>query len=146
MPDEASEHDLLWPGLLAQWTRFAQASVALPKTPDGDRWRAAVPAVIALQAVALALDDLERLPTPERPLAIDRAEVLIRRHESELRALFGALKGELAALVADAWAASAAARARGLGSAFEGHQGVKRPAPPTDSRGAGSLPPTIPPL
>lgn len=102
--------ELTWPGLLAQWTRFAQASVAFPKTAEGDRWRAATPAIIALQAVALALAELERLPVADRALAIDRAEVLIRRHAGELRALFGTPAGELGALLADARAAAVKAR------------------------------------
>src|SRR5262245_40321112 len=50
--------DLTWPALLGHWTAFAQNSLALPKTADGDRWRAAVPAIIGLQALTHALGDL----------------------------------------------------------------------------------------
>ncbi len=111
-PDAQADGDLTWPALLAQWTRFAQASVALPRTPTGDRWRAAVPAIIALQSLTHALGELHRLPPGERALALDRAEVLIKRHEAELLALFGTVEGELAALTGDARSAARAGRGK----------------------------------
>jgi len=92
----------LWPMLLAKWTEFAKASVAFPRTPEGDAWRAAVPSVITLQAVAMALGELvERLEGPEaqRParadvaLALDKAGVLIDQHERTLLGLWPA-RGE----------------------------------------------------
>ena len=68
---------LTWTALLGQWMDFARASVALPPDAEGDAWRAAVPAIITLQAVTFALADFARLPAPERPLARDKAEILI---------------------------------------------------------------------
>lgn len=116
------ETDLTWPALLAHWTAFAKASLALPKNAEGDRWRAAVPAIIGLQAVTFALGDLDRLRAApsdadgERALAIDRAELLIRKHGAELHDLWAGepLHPELARLIEDARAALAAARDGGL--------------------------------
>ncbi|HRP64065.1 MAG TPA: hypothetical protein PK400_12270, partial [Phycisphaerales bacterium] len=63
---------LTWTGLLSQWVRFAQSAPALPKNAEGERWRAAVPSVIALQAVTFALNDLARLPVADRAHARDK--------------------------------------------------------------------------
>ena len=71
---------LTWTALLSKWIEFAQSSVALPDDAEGQRWRKCVPSIITLQAVTFALGDLERLPTEERPLARDKAEILIRDH------------------------------------------------------------------
>jgi len=56
---------------------FARTAMALPKDGDGPRWRASVPAIITLQAVSFALTELEMISKEERPLAMDRAEILI---------------------------------------------------------------------
>jgi hypothetical protein len=105
-----------WSMLLAKWVELAQASVAFPKTADGDRWRAAVPAIIGLQAVACALGEVDTIPAAERGIAIDRAEVLTRTHIAQLHGLW---RGEplpdlLAELIADARHAAHAARHSGL--------------------------------
>src|SRR5688500_18821296 len=110
--------DLTWPALLAHWTAFAQASLALPKTAEGDRWRAAVPSIVGLQAVTFALADLDRLRAGEedsggeRALAVDRADMLIRRHGEQLHDLWAGepLHTELARMIEDARAALAAAK------------------------------------
>lgn len=88
MTDHPPLPDLTWPALLARWTLFAQSSVALPRTPLGDRWRAAVPSIIALQAVTFALAEVPTLPEAERPLAHDRAAILINRHAADLARLW----------------------------------------------------------
>jgi len=101
-----------WPALLAAWTDFAKAAVAFPKDDEGDRWRAAVPAIIDLQAAAAALGELHRLPDGHAPAAIDTAEVLITRRSDELRDLWNASppKG-VVEVILDAHSAAAAARA-----------------------------------
>jgi hypothetical protein len=83
---------LTWTGLLAQWVRFAQASLALPDDADGSgsRWRASVPAIINLQAVTFALADLDRLAADELALALDKAEILISDNERLLAAIWNA--------------------------------------------------------
>ncbi len=101
--------DMTWPGLLAKWTDFARASAAFPKTSEGDRWRASVPGIIALQAVTFALAEVDGLPAEERVVALARAEAVIDRQELALAALWGELGGELALLVGDARAALDAA-------------------------------------
>ena len=79
---------LTWTGLLAQWVRFAQASLALPDEADGSRWRASVTPVINLQAVTFALADLDRVAVPEQPLALDKAEIIIRESRAQLQRIW----------------------------------------------------------
>jgi hypothetical protein len=108
--------DMTWPALLAHWTDFARASIALPRNSEGDRWRAAVAPIIGLQAVTFALGDLGRLGSgEERALALDRAAILIDRHGAELAALWPGqpLDPHLTGLIADARACLAAAVAGG---------------------------------
>jgi len=75
-----SDHDTgpSWALLLAKWSEIAQASVALPETGEGGAWKASVPHAITLQAVTLALGELDVLKDDERPLALDRAEISCR--------------------------------------------------------------------
>ena len=79
---------LTWTGLLAQWMDFARASVALPPGAEGDRWRDSIAPIITLQAVTFALAELGRLSAEARPLARDKAEVLIRDSESQLATIW----------------------------------------------------------
>jgi hypothetical protein len=85
---------LTWTGLLAQWVRFAQASLALPEDSDGfgARWRASVAAIINLQAVTFALADLERLAANERLLALDKAELLIDQSTGEIERIWAGIE------------------------------------------------------
>lgn len=119
----ASSTDLTWPALLAHWTSVAQASVALPKNAEGERWRNAVAPIIGLQALAFAMADLDRLAARDaedlpgaRAAAIDTAEVLVRKHASELHALWRSesMPPELDAIISDARLAVAAARDSGV--------------------------------
>src|SRR5690606_3499041 len=88
-PEPYQSETLTWPARLGVWTEFAQASVALPKTAEGERWKKAVPAIISLQAVTFALRDLGRLRSrEERALALDKADMLIRRHVREVHDLW----------------------------------------------------------
>lgn len=107
---------LTWAALLAKWTDFARSAVALPKEGEGGRYREAVPAIIALQAVAFALADLESLPPDERALGADFAEVLVRRHASELHVIWHAvpLPDEVGSIVRDAMTTLSATREGGL--------------------------------
>ena len=86
-PDSPSQ-DLSWPLLLAKWTEYAKAAVALPSTEQGNRDRDSVPAVIALQAICFALSEIHRLPTDERLLGIERAEYIVRDRSAELDKLW----------------------------------------------------------
>lgn len=109
--------DLTWPALLAHWTSFAQASLALPKNEVGDRYRAAVPAIINLQAVTFALADLGKLTMPgERAVALDKAELIMRGSTGTLHGLWRAepLPQELVTMIHDANAALAAVRSAGI--------------------------------
>ncbi|MCB1281926.1 MAG: hypothetical protein KDB18_10425, partial [Salinibacterium sp.] len=75
---------ITWAGLLARWTDFAQASLALPDDADGNAWKASVPSIIELQAVTHALGELDELEDDDRPAAIDRAEVTCQKAAREL--------------------------------------------------------------
>lgn len=115
---------LTWTGLLAQWVRFAQASLALPKDQagDADRWRASVPAVINLQAVTFALADLGRLPADERAVALDKAEMLINDNAQQLERIWreGSRSPALDEICADARAALQAATKKNPGHEVAG--------------------------
>lgn len=116
MPPDTEDRALTWATLLAHWTDLARSALALPDTPDGDRWKGAVAPIIGLQAVTHALAELDRLTPEERPLALDRAESLIDRHERELRTIWAEdpLDERLDEIVRDARAALAAAASFGL--------------------------------
>ena len=105
MDDRAVDDNraLTWASLLAKWTEFAQAAVGLPEDADGDRWRAAVPSIITLQAVTQALGELDLIADDERALALDRAEILCREHAGQVHELWRGemLPAEVSALVQD---------------------------------------------
>lgn len=88
LPSDSPSQDLSWPLLLAKWTEYAKAAVALPRTEEGDRERNSVPAVIALQAATFALSEIHRLPTDERLLGIERADYTVRERSAELDQLW----------------------------------------------------------
>jgi hypothetical protein len=105
------DRNLTWAALLASWTDFAKAAVALPKSPEGDRWRETVPAIIELQAATCALADLHRLPARDRYAALDTAEALITRRASQLNHLWSEEPPEtVVELILDAHSATSAAR------------------------------------
>jgi len=120
-PDRArspvdDDRNLTWAALLAAWTDFAKAAVALPRTPEGERWRRSVPLVIELQATTCALGDLHRLPEPDRPVALDTAEALIASRADRLRQIWTAdgaharMPEAVVDLLLDAHSAASAAR------------------------------------
>lgn len=77
-----------WAALLAQCTDYARATAALGDAPEDARWREATPSVVALHAVGFALRQMDRLEEDERPLARDRASVLVREHVARLDELW----------------------------------------------------------
>jgi hypothetical protein len=107
-----AQRHLTWATLLARWTDFARASVALPTDGEGGRWRASVAPIIGLQAVTFALGESGLLPPDERAVALDRGALLVARYAAELAAAWGScpLPGEVVALVEDARSALEAAR------------------------------------
>ena len=100
-----------WAALLARWTDFAKAALALPHEGESGKLRQAVPALIGLQAVTQALAELDRLPRSERAVGLDRAAILIKRYESELGTVWaGPVPVDMLELVADAKQALEAAQ------------------------------------
>lgn len=77
-----------WTILLAKWVALAQASLHLPKTAEGERWRQAVPAMINLQAVTHAMGDMDDLDDAERGPAFIKAKVLVQEHAAALHTLW----------------------------------------------------------
>jgi hypothetical protein len=106
-PEPLHPETLTWTMLLARWTEFARASLALPADRDGTAWRESVPAVITLQAVTCALGDLGLLPAPDRPLARDKAEILVRDAIAAVEAAWAgaAMPDEAAEIAGDALSA-----------------------------------------
>ena len=94
---------LTWAVLLGRWVSFARSAVALPRAGDAGLLRESVPDLIMLQAVWFALQHLDGLPADERALGLDRARVLIEKHEAALRDRFGAaLPPQARELIGDA--------------------------------------------
>jgi len=97
---ESSGQRQTWAALLAHWVGLAKSAVALPADAEGRRLRAAVPDVIMLQAVWHALQHLSELSADERGLGLDRAALLLGKHEAALRERFaGSLPEPLRDLV-----------------------------------------------
>lgn len=94
---------LTWTALLGKWIEFAQTSVALPRDSEGERWRASVAPIVNLQAVTFALAEMKDLPTADRPLARDKAEILISDNAGKLSELWGEtqLPATLQEIIAD---------------------------------------------
>lgn len=78
---------MTWAALLGQWVEFARSSMALPDDVEGRAWKAAVPDLIGLQAVTMALGETDLLGPDERALGLDRARLLVERHEQNLHRL-----------------------------------------------------------
>lgn len=92
IPSENAQRLLAWSAMLAKWTEFAQASVALPADHDGPCWKACVAPIITMQAIVAALGELAQLPRAHRPVAADAAESLLRE---QLKLVHEAWSGEL---------------------------------------------------
>lgn len=76
--------ELAWAALLGRWIDFAKSSVALPTDGDGGRWRASIVPFIELQAIVWALGELHEIPSADRAVARDRAEVQVRKASAAL--------------------------------------------------------------
>ncbi len=116
---------ITWAMLLARWTEFARSAVALPKDGAGGRWRESVPAIIGLQAITMALRDLDEHELDEdRSLAIDTASVGIDRHTDNLAGIWvnEPWPEELHELLEDARRAMADAGASGLEWCVDGER------------------------
>ncbi|MFO0874633.1 MAG: hypothetical protein U0575_11780 [Phycisphaerales bacterium] len=114
--DESSTRALTWASLLARWMEFARAAVALPRDADGDRWRAAVPAIIELHATTMALKEAAQLARDERALARDRAALIVHAANARLGELWRGAAPPVALLELQKDAAAALASAAWLGA------------------------------
>lgn len=81
--------EMAWAALLGRWVEFAKSSVAFPEDGDGGRWKRSVVPFIELQATVWALRELDQIDAPDRPVARDRAETLVRRASAALREVWG---------------------------------------------------------
>jgi len=75
---------LSWAALLGRWLDLAAASTALTDEQDGPQWRRSVAPLVTLQAIVFALDEFDALLEDERPVALDRAEVLVNEAREQL--------------------------------------------------------------
>ena len=80
---------LTWVALLGRWVDFARSALALPDDAVGRAWKTAVPEIIGLQALTMALKEADQLPADEQALALDRARLLMEGHKARLHSLFG---------------------------------------------------------
>ena len=79
---------LAWTALLGRWIDLVKAGTGMPEAGDGDQWQKSIPAIIELQATAFALGDLKSLESADRPLARDRATLLIDAADERLEAIW----------------------------------------------------------
>jgi hypothetical protein len=75
-----------WMVLLAQATQLAAAAQAWPAGAEGDRLREAIPDLVQLHAVRIAMEQLDRVPADRRPYARDHAEWLVKSASERLGA------------------------------------------------------------
>ena len=80
---------LTWTALLGKWVDFAKASVAFSDDQEGQNWRDSVVAIINLQAVTFALAEIGDLIPEDRPVALDRSELMIDENEKSLVGIWG---------------------------------------------------------
>lgn len=114
--DAAHERAMTWAALLGKWAEFARSAVALPDHGNEGRLKEAVADIIALQSITHALAHLDELDPDERALGLDRAEIGIRDHASNINTIY---RGEpmpeaLVELIDDARLALDAATGGGL--------------------------------
>ncbi|MFG0307376.1 MAG: hypothetical protein ACF8Q5_14315 [Phycisphaerales bacterium JB040] len=78
--------------------------MALPDVGEGGAWKASVPHAITLQAVTLALGELDVIEDGERPLALDRAEIACREATAGINGAWRGMElpGGLSELIQDA--------------------------------------------
>jgi hypothetical protein len=114
--DSVRADAMAWTALLGKWMEYAQAAKALPRDAEGTRWRAAVPHVITLQAVTLALREIDHVVTGDRAVARDRSAVMITTSVRALGELWseGELPESLQELLQDAHDALALSAVPGL--------------------------------
>ena len=94
---------LSWAALLGRWLDLAAASTALSDEQGGPQWRRSISSLVTLQAIVFALDEFEALTDQERPVALDRAEVLVDEAREQLgRTWPDGLPDSLAEALADA--------------------------------------------
>ena len=94
---------LTWAVLLGQWLEFAKSALALSDDETGRRLRCSVPDIIMLQAVWFALQHLNKLDAEQLAVGLDRAEVLIEKHQGILRQRFAdAMPTQVRTLIDDA--------------------------------------------
>lgn len=105
-PDPLHPERLTWAVLLGQWVEFARSAVGLPVDDEGLRMRDSVADIIMLQAVWFALQHMQELADAERAVGLDRAGVLIEKHEKALQQRWGGnMPASMHELIAEARAA-----------------------------------------
>ena len=82
---------LAWTALLGHWIDLVKAGTGMPPTGEGSNWQASLESIITLQATSFALGELGQISEIDRPLARDRAEVMIESSVESLEAVWGTL-------------------------------------------------------
>ena len=83
---------LAWTTLLAHWIDLVKAGSGMPQTGEGFAWEESLGSIITLQATSFALGELDSIEECDRPLARDRAEVLIDSAVEALESTWGTVQ------------------------------------------------------
>lgn len=89
MTEPLHPESLSWAALLGRWLDLAAASTVLGEDQDGPQWRRSISSLVTLQAVVFALEEFHALEGEEKPVALDRAEVLVDDAREQLLDTWG---------------------------------------------------------
>ncbi len=113
--DDLRPELLAWTALLGRWLDLVKAGSGISPEGQGQAWEGSLEPIITIQATAFALKDLVTLEEPDRPLARDRAAVLLENSANTLDECWdGEVPEEIVEMLDDAWQALGASHYAGL--------------------------------
>ena len=113
--DDLKPELLAWTALLGRWLDLVKAGSGIHPDGEGPAWEGSLEPIITIQATAFALKDLASLEDIDRPLARDRAIILLEKSADTLETCWqGEIPDEIQEMLDDAWDALGAAHYAGL--------------------------------